>query len=81
MLAAAALCKLGLCYISTHECHLCKARHARAMHLHPWLLMQVRNVELLAGRMWQKLVVLLHNFMNSLQIQQALECCLISYPA
>lgn len=51
------------------------------MHLHPWLLMQVRNVELLAGRMWQKLVVLLHNFMNSLQIQQALECCLISYPA
>ena len=36
-------------------------------HLHPWLLMQVCNVELAAGRMWHQLVMLLQNLVEALR--------------
>jgi hypothetical protein len=47
--------------------------------LDPWLVMQVSHVELLARCMWQHLVVLLENLVESLQTTylSVIECPLV----
>lgn len=47
-----------------HELHW-QGQH---QHLHPGLLVEMRNVELLTGRMWQQLVMLLDNLVDALQL-------------